>query len=402
MKLKLTVISGPHQGREFVFDGRDTFLVGRVKDAHFQLSYDDPYFSRRHFLVEVNAPRCRLIDLNSRNGVLLNGARVQTAEVAAGDEIAAGHTVFKVHVVASDPGQIETLGLPVAPNPDNETADYQPSSSAVPGYRLQGELGRGGMGVVYRAMREQDGLPVAVKTIRPVAGTSRKQIDRFLRECRILAQLKHPNIVAFREFGEAAGVIFLVMDLVDGPDAAARLKAAGPLDIRTAVRIGCQMLAGLAHAHAKGFVHRDIKPSNILLGRTGTKRVAKLADFGLARVCEASRISGLTMQGEVGGTPAFMAPEQATHYRDAKPPADQYSAAATLYTMLTGRYTHDLPKDIGSQIAHLVTAAPVPITERRPDLPAELAEVIHKALSREPEDRYPDALAFRQELKRFA
>ena len=220
MKLKLTVISGPHQGREFVFDGRDTFLVGRVKDAHFQLSYDDPYFSRRHFLVEVNAPRCRLIDLNSRNGVLLNGARVHTAEVAAGDEIAAGHTVFMVHVVASDPGQIETLGLPVAPNADNETADYQPSSSAVPGYRLQRELGRGGMGVVYRAMREQDGLPVAVKTIRPVAGTSRKQIDRFLRECRILAQLEHPNIVAFREFGEAAGVIFLVMDLVDGPDAA--------------------------------------------------------------------------------------------------------------------------------------------------------------------------------------
>ena len=174
------------------------------------------------------------------------------------------------------------------------------------------------------------------------------------------------------------------------------------MDVRTAVRIACQMLAGLAHAHAKGFVHRDVKPSNILLGRSGTKRVAKLADFGLARVCESSRISGLTMQGEVGGTPAFMAPEQATHYRDAKPAADQYSAAATLYTMLTGRYTHDLPKDIGAQIAHLVTAAPVPITERRPDLPAELAEVVHKALSREPEDRFPDVMAFRQELKRFA
>ena len=402
MKLKLTVISGPHQGREFIFDGRDTFLVGRVKDAHFQLSYDDPYFSRRHFLVEVNPPRCRLIDLNSRNGILLNGARILTAEVADGDEIAAGHTVFKVRVIAPEPHEKETLDLPVNPVAGNPTCDYQPLPSGVPGYRLQGELGRGGMGVVYRAMRERDGLPVAVKTILPAVGTSRKQIDRFLRECEILAQLAHPNIVAFREFGEAGGLIFLAMDWVDGPDLGARLKAMGPQDVRTAVRIACQMLAGLAHAHAKGFVHRDIKPSNILIGRDGTKRVVKLADFGLARVYESSRISGLTMQGEVGGTPAFMAPEQATHYRQVQPTADQYSAAATLYNMLTNRHTHDFPKDIGAQIAHLVTAAPVPIAERRPDIPAKLAALIHKALSREPEDRYPNVLAFRRELKRFA
>ena len=402
MKLLLSIISGPHQGREFVFDGRDTFLVGRTKDAHFQLSYDDPYFSRRHFLVEVNPPRCRVIDLNSRNGILLNGAHVQTAEVEDGDEIAAGHTVFKVRVVASEPDEEETLDRPVDPVAVHPTREYQPFRPAVPGYRLQGELGRGGMGVVYRATRERDGLAVAVKTILPAVGTSRKLIDRFLRECEILAQLGHPNVVAFREFGEAGGLIFLAMDWVDGPDLGARLKATGPVDIRTAVRMVCQMLAGLAHAHAKGFVHRDIKPSNILIGRDGTKRVVKLADFGLARVYESSRISGLTMQGEVGGTPAYMAPEQVTHYREVRPAADQYSAAATLYTMLTNRPTHDLPKDIGSQIAQVVTASPVPITERKPDIPAQLAEVIHKALSREPEDRYPDVLAFRKELKRFA
>lgn len=402
MKLQLTIIAGPHQGREFEFDGRDTFLVGRTKDAHFQLSFDDPYFSRRHFLVEVNPPRCRVIDLNSRNGILLNGARVQTAELADGDEIAAGHTVFKVCVIASEPDEKEALDRPGDPVADNATCDYQPLSSGVPGYRFHCELGRGGMGVVYRATRERDGLPVAVKTILPAAGTSRKQIDRFLRECIILGQLEHPNVVAFREFGEAGGLIFLVMDWVDGPDLGARLKATGPVDVRTAVRMVCQMLAGLAHAHAKGVVHRDIKPSNILIGRDGTKRVAKLADFGLARVYESTRISGLTMQGEIGGTPAFMAPEQVTHYRQVQPTADQYSAAATLYTMLTNRYTHDWPKDIGAQIAHLVTAAPTPIGERRPDLPAELAEVIHKALSREPEDRYPDVTALRRELKRFA
>ena len=350
MKLQLTITAGPHQGREFVFDGHDTFLVGRTKDAHFQLSYDDPYFSRRHFLVEVNPPRCRLIDLNSRNGVLLNGARVQAAEVADGDEIAAGHTIFKLRVVAPELHEIETLDLPVHPSTVHPTIAYQPVLPIVPGYQIQGVLGRGGMGVVYRGMREQDGLPVAVKTILPADGTGRKQIARFLRECEILARLEHPNVVAFREFGEAGGLIFLAMDWVDGPDLGAKLKAMGPVDVRTAARMVCQMLAGLAHAHAKGFVHRDIKPSNILIGRDGTKRVVKLADFGLARVYESSRISGLTMQGDVGGTPAFMAPEQVTHYRQVQPTADQYSAAATLYTMLTNRPTHDLPKDIGGKL----------------------------------------------------
>src|SRR5205809_6558238 len=117
MNVTLTVTAGPHAGREFAFDRHDTFLVGRSKDAHFQLSYDDPYFSRRHFLVEVNPPRCRLIDLNSRNGTLLNGARVRMAEVADGDEIGAGHTVFKVCVLAREPDDLETVdgpGNPVA------------------------------------------------------------------------------------------------------------------------------------------------------------------------------------------------------------------------------------------------------------------------------------------------
>jgi eukaryotic-like serine/threonine-protein kinase len=401
VKLKLTIIAGPQQGREFVFEGHDTFLVGRANDAHFQLTADDRYFSRRHFLIEVNPPRCRVIDLNARNRTRLNGAPIQTAEVAHGDEIAAGHTVFKVSVLA-DPEDKEPLVPTLLTAGGLPTGEYRPLPSSIPGYRLHHELGRGGMGVVYRATRERDGLSVAIKTILPAVGTGRKQIDLFLRECQILAQLDHPNIVTFREFGEAAGLIFLAMDLVEGSDIGTLLKGTGALDVRTAVRIVCHMLGGLAHAHRRGFVHRDIKPSNILLGRNGTKRIAKLADFGLARVCEASRISGLTMHGEIGGTPAFMSPEQATHYREVKPAADQYSAAASLYTMLTGQLTHDLPRDIGAQIAHLITAAVVPITVRQPAIPADLAEVIHKALSREPSDRYPDVLAFRQELKRFA
>lgn len=402
VKVKLCIISGPQKDKEFVLEGHDTFLVGRAKDAHFQLSSDDPFFSRRHFLIEVNPPRCRVINLSSRNGTLLNGAVVQSAEIGDQDEIRAGNTTFKVVFVPTDLDQSETVDMPAPLEAGEQSILHASSLPKFAGYQIDREIGRGGMGVVYRATREKDGLPVAIKTIRPVVGVGRKPIDRFLREGRILSALDHKNIISFREFGDADGVIYLVMDFVEGDDLGVRLRERGPEPVSKAVRIICQVLSGLAHAHSKGFVHRDIKPSNILLHRDGASRTPKLADFGLARVYEASRISGLTMQGEIGGTPAYMAPEQVTHYRLVKPPADQYAAAATLYKILTGYYIHDLPKDLGASIGMIVSANPVPIIERRSDLPEGLADVIHKALRREPEDRYPDVMCFRKELARFA
>ena len=111
MQLILSITAGPHQGKKFVFDGHDTFLVGRAKDAHLQLSYDDPFFSRRHFVLEMNPPRCRLMDLESRNGTEVNGRRVGVAEVVDGDVIKAGHTVFEVAVVRDDPDHEVTRDL---------------------------------------------------------------------------------------------------------------------------------------------------------------------------------------------------------------------------------------------------------------------------------------------------
>jgi serine/threonine-protein kinase len=404
MNVTLSITAGPHIGREFSFDRHDTFLVGRGRGAHFQIPSDDPYFSRRHFLVEVNPPLVRVLDLNSRNGISVNGEKVRVADLKDGDELKAGHTVFRVRVPAPDPDDQLTLGAQTVksePRAVQETIDHV-AGLPIPGYRMEGELGRGAMGTVYRAVRESDGLPVAVKVITPAPGVPRRDIDRFLREARIMAELEHRCIVRYLDRGEVEGQLYLVMELIDGTDARERVKQRGPLDVRGAVRLVIHALDGLAHAHAKGYVHRDVKPSNLLVGGPKRQRLAKLADFGLARAYDSCNISGLTMQGDVGGTPAFMAPEQVTHYRDVKPAADQYSAGATLYYLLTGRYVLEFEQTAAAQMIQIATDPRVPIAERRSDVPADLAQVIQKALALEVAERYPNVTALREALRPFA
>jgi serine/threonine-protein kinase len=164
-----------------------------------------------------------------------------------------------------------------------------------------------------------------------------------------------------------------------------------------------QLLSALSYAHARGFVHRDIKPANLLIAQEGDKKSVKLADFGLARIYQESRMSGLTVEGDVGGTVAFMAPEQVVSFRKTPPSADQYSAAATLYNLLTAQLPFDFEAGKGSAgLALILQNDPVPIRQRRPDLPEELAAIIHRALAKDPADRFPDVDAFKKALKPFA
>jgi serine/threonine-protein kinase len=169
-------------------------------------------------------------------------------------------------------------------------------------------------------------------------------------------------------------------------------------------------LEALEYAHGKGFVHRDVKPSNMLVttaapgreGKTAESDVVKLSDFGLARIYQASMLSGLTMTGDVGGSAAFMAPEQITSFRDVKPPVDQYSAGATLYNLLTGKLVYDFPRQVELQFLKILQDDPVPIRTRRPDIPEKLAEVIHRTLAREASDRFRNVSVLHKALVRFA
>lgn len=410
MRITLSVIAGPHKGQEFTFARHDTFLVGRSRHAHFQLPAKDKYFSRIHFMIEMNPPQCRLVDMGSHNGTYVNGVKVLAADLKDGDQIRAGHTILKlaVHPEGSDV-EIPTGGhaaVTVSAAAETQTAPAEngrvPLQPEIPGLTFDRELGRGGMGVVYLATRQADGTRVAVKVIVPAVTGSQGQVERFLTEARQLLDLNHPHIVRFRDLGEHRGVLYFVMDYVDGTDAARLVLSEGQLKIRRALRLANHMLLALEYAHARGVVHRDIKPANLLIGRRDDREYGFLADFGLARVYQESQLSGLTMTGDVAGAGRFLAPEQITNYRIAEPPADQYAAAATLYYLLTGKQVYDLPKEIHRQFSMILQQQPVPIAQRRSDIPPELAAVIHKALSRNPAHRFADVAAFRQALIKAA
>ena len=366
MPIILTVVQGPHTGRIFTIDRHDTFVVGRSRDAHLSLP-NDPYFSRHHLLVEVNPPLCRVTDLNSRNGTEVNGAKVATAELNHGDEVACGQTALRVTITATAEGELATLDLPpsgatiaasplkfppkvqslldrveLTPPTTPGTPRTWPSGLAgglvVPGYRDLTEIGRGGMGVVYRALRESDGAEVAVKTITPSASPDPTEVSRFLRETQVLYALTHPHIVRFHASGQIGGSLYFVMDFVDGTDASRLVGQQGPLPLSEAVPLIGQVCEALGFAHAKGFVHRDVKPGNLLLARTEGRWSLKLADFGLAKAYQGTRMSGLTVSGTSAGTPAFIPPEQVTDFKTARPAADQYAAGATGYYLLSGMY----------------------------------------------------------------
>jgi serine/threonine-protein kinase len=397
MQVIMRVMAGPHQNKEFTFTGHDTFLVGRSMHAHFRLDRSDRYFSRFHFLIETNPPRCHITDLGSRNGTHVNGRRIRSLELKPGDEIRAGHTILRVDIRAGQEDEPATVSTVVAEEGSSRKTDL-----VIPGYQILRQVGRGGMGVVNLAVRESDGARVALKTIKPASVPSRAQVERFLREASILRQLDHPHIVAFREMGEAAGTLYFTMDFVVGSDTRRLLKERGPFPVRDAVRIISQLLSALEYAHALGFVHRDIKPGNILLTQEQAGKAVRLADFGLARVYHASKFSGLTLTGQIGGTLAFMPPEQIHHFRDAKPPADQYSAAATLYNLLTGKYIFDSQRFSLHPVAMILEGETVPIQRRLPKIAPALAEAIHRALARDPARRFPSVLEFREALLPFA
>ena len=255
------------------------------------------------------------------------------------------------------------------------------------GYRVDGVLGRGGMGVVYRGIDERLGRSAAVKVIAAERATDGMFRRRFLEESRAAAAIDHPNVLPVYSAGEQDGTLFLVTRLVDGPDLAKLLEAEGALDLDRALAICEQVGAALDAAHTRGLTHRDVKPPNVLLTREpeSGREHCYLTDFGLAQ--RVDRQTRLTVAGQLVGTLDYVAPEQ-IRGDPVDGRADLYALAAMFYECVTGEPPFLRDSQPALLYAHLVDPPPQ-ISEQRGEAPAALDPVIVRALAKSPEDRYP-------------
>jgi YVTN family beta-propeller protein len=253
------------------------------------------------------------------------------------------------------------------------------------GYQIQGLLGRGGMGVVYRAEQTGPHRQVALKLLLDPATASETFRERFLRESELAAAIDHPNVLPVYDAGETDGVLWIAMRYVDGIDLAALLARDGALAPEQVLAIAGQVAGALDAAHTRGLIHRDVKPGNILLAvEDGNVAHAYLADFGLTKRIGGGR--GLTVSGQVLGTIDYVAPEQIEGGQvDGR--ADQYSLGCLLFESLTGAVPFRGDSELAVLWAH-VHDPPPRIGDHRPDLPAALDEVVGRALAKAPGDRY--------------
>jgi serine/threonine-protein kinase len=395
----LEVVAGPHQGVRFEFDRPTKFVVGRAPDVSLQL-LEDTHFSRRHFELEVDPPRCVLRDLGSSNGTLVNGRKVSECVLGDGDIISGGATRLRISLITTSPAA-EVLSDWSPPTLPPDVGGPAPVLLA-PGYEVERLLGQGGMGAVYLARRLSTGQRCALKVVLPESAADERGLKRFLREVSVLSRLDHPAIVRFQEIGMHLGQFFFAMDHVETIDLAGELSGLSAHErTATACALVCQVLEGLGYAHELGFVHRDVKPANVLVSREAGRLVARLADFGLAKNFESAGLSGLTNEGALLGTIPFMAPEQAVRARFARPAVDLYSTGATLYFLLTGRLPHDFGRG-RDPLTVIQQEAPVDPRQHCPGLDEELAGLLLKALAREPQQRFASAGAMREALLPWA
>ena len=260
-------------------------------------------------------------------------------------------------------------------------------------YLVEAEIGRGGMAVVYRATDIRLHRKVAIKVLPPELAFNADVRERFLREAQMAAGLAHPSIVPIYTVDEREGIVYFVMALVDGESLAERLTREPRLPIEDARRILAGVADALAYAHSRGVVHRDVKPDNIML-ETSTGR-AVVTDFGIARAAQGD--TRLTVTGVAIGTPAYMSPEQALGERELDGRSDIYSLGVIGFQLLAGETPFKASNTPAMLVKH-VSESPRPLAMLRPDVPAPLASAIARALAKKPEDRWPDATAFREAL----
>ena len=265
----------------------------------------------------------------------------------------------------------------------------------IDGYEIIEWLGEGGMGVVYKAKQLGLNRLVALKMIRGGSQARSDYFTRFRLEAELVARLRHPNIIQIYETGEAGGLPFVALELLDGGSLEQKLGG-NPQPARQAAEIMMTLARAMQVAHEAGIIHRDLKPSNVMYTSDGVPRIT---DFGLAKRVDSD--DGQTRSGQIMGTPSYMAPEQARgHSRDVGPAADVYALGAILYEMLTGRPPFKAETAMET-VRQVLEEEPVTPSRLVPRVPRDLETICLKCLHKEPARRYATAGAMADDLKRY-
>ncbi len=311
------------------------------------------------------------------------------------DHVPVTQTTISVKVANAEAATVTTAVQPTGEREHSGTIPTAASTVSVPGYEIQGELGRGGMGVVYKARQMALNRTVALKMV--LSGEEgHKELIRFLAEAEAVAAVKHPNVVQVHDFGEANGKPFMALEYLSGGNLAERFYASAGREDSTAVAgLVSRIARGVAAAHEQGIVHRDLKPGNVLLDEIGNPKVT---DFGLAK---RGGGSNLTETKAIMGTPAYMSPEQASGgTKFVGPPADVWALGVILYEGLTGirPFSGD---GVQGLLSHILTGEPISPRKRVATVPGDLELICLKCLLKQPQERYPTAKELADDLERF-
>lgn len=264
-------------------------------------------------------------------------------------------------------------------------------------YQIERFIGRGGMAEVFAGLNVRTGKRVALKWIRPALATTTEALARFRREAVAAGRIHHPNVVTVFDVVEHKSATWLVMELLEGETLSEILNRVEHMDAEDAVMLLIPAMRGVAAAHAHGVVHRDLKPDNIFICRAsdGQRREAKVLDFGVSKLSDEAggeQVS-ITVTGNLVGTPTYMAPEQVRGNKVVDPRSDVYSLGVVLYQMLAGRPPFQ-GQVYSALMIEIATADPPRLRSFRPDLSSELEEIVHRAMARDLERRYPDVTTF--------
>jgi serine/threonine protein kinase len=288
-----------------------------------------------------------------------------------------------------DPGPAHVTRPPAIAGRSSASTRFGPLEvgATFAGYRIDAPLGRGGMGVVFRATQIALERTVALKVLGADVGDEPAFRARFRREQQVMASVQHPNVLPVYDVGEHDGLLYIAMQYVDGPTLKQIVTGEAPLEPARAAHLVAQVAAGLDAAHTHGLVHRDVKPQNVLTTSRGGREHAFLADFGLA--VQSRDTAQLTRTGQLLGTLDYVAPELIRGMRgDAR--MDIYALGCVLFEVLVGAPPFVRPSEVATLWAHLQDPPPRP-SERRRDLGPHFDEVIERALAKDPDDRYPSA-----------